>query len=164
MSGYPVEVEAFQQTIGKLKGMASVESGVENLEGVESEALGDIDCSHLPHAALLRTRGGLAGEILCQVEFVIDRTSDGLDALAFLAWFIRDQARGGTKVQLRPFALPPESPQGRQLGTSLKFHIDLFQDGITETLDPLFATLKEMTKVLELAIALYHIPVKSETE
>ncbi|MDG0876191.1 hypothetical protein L5D93_28780 [Paenibacillus thiaminolyticus] len=44
-----------------------------------------------------------------------------LQSLEFLAWFVRDCARGGKKIQLRPFALPPETPYARQLGTTLNY-------------------------------------------
>jgi hypothetical protein len=155
MSGFPPEIETFHNLVLSLKGIESITCGVENLEGIDSEILSQSDCAHMPHATLLRTNGGHAKEVLCQFEFVIVRTTDGLIALEFLAWFIRDQARSGTKIQLRPFALPPETPNGTQLGTTLKFHIDLFQDGIDETLEPLFVTVEKINKTLALAINVY---------
>ncbi|OAA87550.1 hypothetical protein [Clostridium coskatii] len=72
----------------------------------------------------------------------------------------RDSARGGTKIQLRPFALPPVTPNGRQFGTTLRFHMDLFIDGIEETLEPAFKVIKELNRNLNLFIDMYHIPVK----
>ena len=68
--------------------------------------------------------------------------------------------RGGTKIQLQPFALPPVTPYGRQLGTTLKFHIDLFIDGIEETLEPAFEVVSHLNKSLNRAIDIYSIPIK----
>ena len=83
-----------------------------------------------------------------------------LQSLEFLAWFVRDCARGGKKIQLRPFALPPETPYARQLGTTLKLHIDRFVDGIEDTLEPAFGVIRQLNQKLKLAVDLYKIPVK----
>jgi len=122
--------------------------------------LGYSACAHLPHATLLRTGGGLNQEVLIQFEIDFDYSPESLLSLEFLAWFIRDYARGGTKVQLRPFALPPETPLGRQLGTTLKWHMDLFIDGIDESLEPAFETVRRLQHSMETAIRLYNIPMK----
>lgn len=159
-NSYPEAVRKFQNNILKLKGVVSIESGVENLEGITNEALGLFGYAHMPHAALARTNGGLENEILCQFEFFIEKSETGLDSLEFLAWFFRDQARSGTKVQVRPFALPPETAYGRQFGDTLRFHIDVFQDNITDTLDPLFEKIEKINKVFEFAVQAYKIPVK----
>lgn len=160
MSSYPIDIENFHNTILKLKGITSIESGVDNLEPVDLELLKASSFSHLPHAAILRTNGGLENEVLIQFEFLIDYSKESLQSLEFIAWFIRDCARGGEKIQLRPFALPPVTPYGRQLGTTLKFHIDLFVDGINENLEPAFEVIRDINKSLEAAISLYDIPVK----
>ncbi|WP_411680242.1 hypothetical protein [Clostridium thailandense] len=98
--------------------------------------------------------------MLIQFEFSIDNSIESLKSLEFLAWFVRDSARAGAKIQLRPFALPPVTPNGRQLGTTLKFHVDLFVDGIEETLEPAFKVIEELNKNLNLFIDVYDIPVK----
>lgn len=161
MSGYPEDISNFHHTVMGLIGINEIESGVENLEPIDCEMLQLSTYAHLPHCTLYRTDGGLENEVLIQFEFCIDRTLEGLDALEFIAWFIRDRARGGSRVQLRPFALPPETPYGRQLGTTLKFHIDLFIDIPGETLEPAFLAIRDMDHALKLAINLYQIPVKS---
>lgn len=160
MSNYPIAIENFHNTLLRLQGITEIESGVENLEPIDSEMLGLSAYAHLPHAALLRTKGGLENEVLIQFEFFIDNSIESLHSLEFIAWFVRDRARGGTKIQLRPFALPPETPYGRQLGTTLRFHIDLFVDGIEETLDPAFDVVNDIKKSLNTAIELYNIPIK----
>lgn len=160
MSHYPNEIQDFHAVIVKLRGITEIESGVDNLEVVDAEVLGFPPFAHLPHAALLRTGGGLDNEVLIQFELGIDYTAEGLQAIEFLAWFVRDAARGGAKIQMRPFALPPESPYGRQLGTSLKFHIDLFIDEIEDTLEPAYEEIRRLTESLETAIRVYQIPIK----
>lgn len=161
MSNYPIDVSNFHETLLQLKGMVSVESSVENLEPIDREMLSLSDYAHLPHATLRRTNGGLENEVFLQFEFEIEWSEEGLVALEFIAWFVRDQARGGNTIQLRPFALPPETPYGRQLGTTLKFHIDLFVDEVVDTLEPAFAKIRELDASLNLAIRLYQIPVKT---
>lgn len=164
MSRYPIDIERFHDTLLRLRGITAVESGVENLEQIDREMLGSSSCAHLPHAALLRTDGGLKQEVLLQFEIAFDYSRDSLQSIEFLSWFVRDCARSGTKVQLRPFALPPASPMGRQLGTTLKWHMDLFIDGIEESLEPAFATVRQLHHSLETAIRLYDIPLGSETD
>ncbi|MCT4595648.1 MAG: hypothetical protein N4A57_15475 [Anaeromicrobium sp.] len=161
MSNYPIDIENFHNTILKLRGITSIESGVENLEEVNTELLKISQFSHLPHTCLLRTKGGLKNEVLMQFEFKIDNSIESFNSIEFLAWFVRDSSRGGTKIQLRPFALPPVTPNGRQLGTTLRFHIDLFIDDINETLEPAFKVINELNESLNLFINLYNIPIKS---
>ena len=160
MNNYPIDIENFHNTMLKLRGVTMIESGVNNLEPIDSEMLSLSEFSHLPHALLLRTGGGLENEVLIQFEFLIDYSEESLQSLEFIAWFVRDCARGGTKIQLQPFALPPVTPYGRQLGTTLKFHIDLFIDGIEETLEPAFEVVNHLNKSLNMAIDIYSIPIK----
>lgn len=157
MSGYPPEIEQFQQTLCNLAGVDSAISGVDDLSSVDAELLSATEYAHLPHAALLRTGGGLDNEVLIQFELVLQPSQEGWHALEFLGWFVRDCARGGRKMQLRPFALPPATPYGRQLGHTLKFHLDLFVDGIEDSLAPALQVVSEINRSLELAISLYKI-------
>lgn len=158
--GYPKDIEKFHNTMLRLRGISGIESGVDNLEPIDLELLSAPESSHLPHGAILRTKGGLKNEILLQFEFTMDYSLEGLQSLEFIAWFIRDCARGGTKIQLRPFALPPVTPNGRQLGSTLKFHIDLFVDNIEDSLEPAFKAIQHLDKSLNLYIDMYNIPVK----
>lgn len=160
MSNYPIDIENFHNTLLMLSGISSIESGIDDLEAIDLFMLKQPEYAHLPHASLLRTNGGLENEVLIQIEFLIDYSVESMQSLEFISWFIRDSARGGTKIQLRPFALPPETPNRRQLGTSLKFHIDLFVDGINETLEPAFEVIRHLNESLNLYIKLYNIPTK----
>ncbi|MGF7031354.1 hypothetical protein J2T17_002260 [Paenibacillus mucilaginosus] len=162
MSHYPTDIEEFHNALLGLKGITGIESGVENLEPIDTEMLGYSACAHLPHAALLRTGGGLEQEVLIQFEIAFDYSPESLQSVEFLAWWVRDCARSGTKVQLRPFALPPETPLGRQLGTTLKWHMDLFVDGVEESLEPALEEVRRLHHSLETAIRLYDIPLKDQ--
>jgi hypothetical protein len=119
-----------------------------------------VEFSHLLLAALLRTNGGFENEMLLQFEFTIDKTPESLISLEFLSWFIRDQSRGGIKLQLRPFALPPQIGENRQLGQTLKFQIDYFIADAPETLEPILDLISKLNKSLVLFIKLYGIPLK----
>ncbi len=160
MEDYPRDIEDFHSTLLMLKGISSIESGIDSLEEIDLFMMRQPEYAYLPHASLLRTNGGLEGEVLIQFEFIIDYSIESMQSLEFISWFVRDSARGGTKVQLRPFALPPETPYGRQLGSTLKFHLDLFVDGINETLEPAFEIIRKLNESLNLFIKLYKIPLK----
>lgn len=160
MNAYPVAIEEFHNTIMMLRGITGIESGVENLEPIDSVLLRQAPFAHLPHATLYRTGGGLENEVLIQFEIMVDYSLESMVSIEFLAWFVRDFARGGTKIQLRPFALPPDTPFGRQLGTSLKYHLELFMDGIEDSLEPVYDVIRRLDLSLNKAIDLYEIPLK----
>lgn len=161
MSDYPTEIEDFHQTLGQLKGIEQVCSGIDQLDGIQTADLSLAPYAHLPHAALQRTKGGLPDELMIQFEFTIDKSLESLISLEFISWFIRDQARGGKQVQLRSFALPPQTPAGRQGGNTLKFHIDCFFVEITGSLQPVLDRIAEMSQSLKVLIKLYEVPVKA---
>src|SRR4051794_37795562 len=123
---YPPALERLHRALAGLPGVSDVCSGIESLEGLTGDDLRFPVFAHVPHGALRRTNGGLAGEALVQVEFRIGPSPVGWRSLEFVAWFVRDQARGGKSIQLRPFALPPMAGDQVQLGHTLKWHIDLF--------------------------------------
>lgn len=161
MGEYPKEIDLFQKTIGSLKGIENVSSGIDNLEGIKGSDLGDVSLSHLPLATLLRTDGGLKDEVMLQFEFTLDKSSESLVSLEFLSWFFRDQARSGELLQLRSFALPPKVIDRFQIGETLKFHIDYFIEDAPESLQPILDKILNLNKSLELFIKLYEIPTKA---
>ena len=152
---YPVEVEFLHKTLARLPGVHDLCSGIDSLHHLVAADLGFPDFRHLPHGALRRTGGGLDYEALIQIEFQIEQTPLGWRSLEFIAWFVRDQARGGVPMQLRPFALPPQVGESVQLGGTLRWHIDLFCPNVTENLAPQWAQVKEIANGLELAINIY---------
>lgn len=161
MSDYPIEIEDFQQALQQLSGIQDVCSGIDQLDGLQAVDLSLPDYAHLPLAALLRTKGGLPNELMIQFEFTIDKSPESLVSLEFLSWFVRDQSRNGKQVQLRPFALPPQTAAGRQLGNTLKFHIDCFFEEATGSLQPVLEKIADMSKSLKLFTKLYEIPLKA---
>ncbi|MFN8393413.1 MAG: hypothetical protein U0176_01925 [Bacteroidia bacterium] len=160
MSGYPPEIERLHETLSSLKGIEDVCSGIDNLDGLGDADVRSVAMGHLPVGTLLRTQGGLKDESMLQFEFRLDGTPASLISLEFLAWFIRDQARAGNVIQLRPFALPPSGPGGVQLGQTLKFHIDYFIVNPTDSLRPFLDRIWDLTESLRLAMDLYRIPTR----
>lgn len=152
---YPVEISNFHKLLLELPGVTNVSSGIESLAGLALEELSLIEFAHLPHAALRRTNGGLDDEVLIQVEFHLLQTLEGWRTLEFLAWFVRDQARGGESLQLRPFGLPPIAEAETQLGNTLRFHLDLFCLNSNDGLEPILAKVKEIGQCLKTAIEIY---------
>jgi hypothetical protein len=152
---YPPALERLHRALVSLSGVSDVCSGIESLHGLTGDDLCFPDFAHVPHGALRRTNGGLAGEALIQVEFRLELSPVGWRSLEFIAWFVRDQARGGGLIQLRPFALPPMVGDQVQLGGTLKWHIDLFCPGAGEDLSPQFAKIDGIASDLELAVGLY---------
>ncbi|MFB6453762.1 hypothetical protein ACE38W_00710 [Chitinophaga sp. Hz27] len=161
MNAYPDEITNFHQTLDSLKGINDVCSGIDNLEDVKSTNLNDPAYAHLPIATLIRTKGGLPNEVMLQFEFTIDKSPESLLSLEFISWFIRDQARGSNPMQLRTFALPPQTPNGTQLGQTLKFHIDLFIENAPDSLQPILDQIATINNTLTTFIRLYNIPTKN---
>jgi hypothetical protein len=152
---YPPQIEHFQRVLGSLPGVTEVSSGIESLQGVGEDLLRFPDFAALPIGALRRTGGGLEAEALIQFEFRLNPNAKSWRTIEFLAWFIRDQSRGGVSVQLRPFALPPEV-QGRiQLGHTLRWQIDLFCASASNDLSPQLEQVEGMAHALEIAIQVY---------
>jgi hypothetical protein len=152
---YPVEIERFHAALTAVPGVHEVHSGIRSLEGL-SEALLELpDCASMPIGALRRTHGGLESEALAQIEFRIVPDEAGWRSIEFLAWFFRDQARGGVAVQMRPFALPPATAHGIQLGRTLRWQIDLFFLEVGNDLSPQLKAIEQMAGDLELARQAY---------
>ena len=147
----PPEVQSLQTTLAQLPGLHAIVSHIEALEGLTNDDLALVEFGHLPHAALRRTNGGLPAEQLVQLEFSLEANAAAWRSVEFLAWFIRDQARGGIQVQLRPTAMPPRFGEQVQLGHTLRFDIELFCREASEVLP----TLAGLSRDLHLAIGLY---------
>jgi hypothetical protein len=152
---YPKAISDFHRLLLALPGVTNVSSGIESLAGITAGDLGLADFAHLPHAALRRTEGGLSDEVFVQIEFHLTPNPDGWRTLEFLAWFVRDQARGGESLQLRPFALPPVAAGKMQLGNTLKFHLDLFCPDSNGEIEPILARVEQMGRNLKMAIEIY---------
>lgn len=152
--GYPREAQALHAALMRLPGVYAVESSVDRLQGLSSTDLAGVQVGHLPHAALRRSGGGLAGEVLVQVQFRLEPTNASWRTLEFLAWFVRDEARSGEYLQLRPFGLSPDSDAAK-LGETLGFHIDLFCEQVNADLAPVVAKVQALADDLSRAIDMY---------
>lgn len=151
---YPDEVDAFHAVLNTLPGVVDVGTGVDDLSEfpVDSFSLPG-EMGDLPHALLRRTSGGLPDEAWAHTEVVFDKSTEAWLSLEFLAWWVRDQSRGGEEIQLRALALPPRAREV-QLGQTLTFVIDQFAI-CPEDLSPMLDRFTERTKSMKVAIDLY---------
>ncbi len=93
----------------------------------------------------MRTGGGRENEVLIQTEIIFERTYESWISLEFIAWWVRDWARSGHQIQMRPVALPPRGFQ-IQLGRTLKFLLEYI---LVEEGDEFEATLKTVESMAE---------------
>lgn len=162
---YPAEIEHLHTVLSSLPGVVEISSSICGLQGLKLEQLESPDCARLPLGAIRRTLGGLDGEALVQTEFRVEPLALYPNTIEFLAWFVRDQSRGGEPIQLRPFALPPQAGNLVQLGTSLLWQMDFFC--IVPMGDESGAHLAAIDRIashLEFALEMYgHLLTKNES-
>jgi hypothetical protein len=159
---YPPKIEHFHAVLSSLPSVIDVSSGIESLQGVSAEDLRLPDFAAWPIGALRRTNGGLEAEALIQFELRLTPDANAWRTIEFLAWFVRDQSRGGVAVQLRPFALSPEVAGQVQHGHTLCWHIDLFCDGIGSDLSPVLEQVETLARTLEIAMKVYATALAGE--
>lgn len=161
---YPAEIEHLHTVLSSLPGLVEISSDICGLHGLKSEQLELPEFARLPLGAIRRTLGGLDGEALVQTEFRVEPFALYPKTIEFLAWFVRDQSRGGVSIQLRPFALPPQAGELVQLGTSLLWQIDFFcivPKGDVSGVH--LATIDRIASDLEFALEIYgHLLTKNE--
>ena len=154
--GLPREVAQLIKAIKAIKGISNA--------GLEKTYLPDIKVSDLslpgpnadlPIAALRRTKGALAEELLLSINFEVERNESGLKALEFLSWWVRDQSRGGESMQVRSIGLPPMAGTDVQLGRTLRFTVDWFYSNPSQNMKKVLADISEKAKSIELATTLY---------
>lgn len=124
-SEYPPPVQDFHDQLLLVPGVLRADTSITSLEDLPLEALSQPELAELPHAVLRRSPG-ITDEALIQVEFEVEQTLAGWRALEFIAWAVKDMARGGELVQVRPVGLPPIAKGKIQLGETLRFVIDIF--------------------------------------
>ncbi len=144
-------------------------NAVEAIPGVDEASVGNIylpDISlanlslpgtyaDLPIASIRRSNGGLPDELLISIDFSITRDARGLKALEFLAWWVKDQSRGGENMQLRAIGLPPIAGKTVQLGDALRFTIDWFYVSPSQDMTEVLKALSRSASALEFDISLY---------
>lgn len=122
----PAQVQTLLDAISALPGVAGCFCGPKPLMEIEPSHLSlPGEFGDLPQVAIRRTNGGLKNEVMVQTEIVFDRSAEAWVSLEFLAWWVRDWARSGHQIQMRPVALPPKAYE-IQLGRTLKFFIEYF--------------------------------------
>ncbi|HXE54985.1 MAG TPA: hypothetical protein VN541_18330 [Tepidisphaeraceae bacterium] len=154
MSDLPPEVDAFHSALRRLAAIEQVDTGLKSLATFGPETFSwPGEFGDLPHALLRRSNGGLPEEAWANTEIVLTRDEAGWLTLEFLAWWVRDQSRGGELIQMRPMGLPPKA-YDVQLGRTLKFIIDHFAI-CPDDPSPMLKILKNRAANLSLSIDLY---------
>lgn len=148
-SDEPIEVQRLYAALKSLPDLYGPDSNVSSIWGVDDSVLSSLDFATFPHALIRWAGGGQKGQALAQFGFRIKPTARGWRTLEFLAWWIRDLARSGHHVQLRPFGLPPEIGGTVQLGETLSFNIDIPYRVEGDDLSPLLAFVDHMAGYLE---------------
>ncbi|PQO37236.1 hypothetical protein DTL21_04615 [Bremerella cremea] len=127
----PPPVQALVDAISALPGVAGCFCSPKPLAGIDVSDLSlPGEFGDLPQVAIMRTEGGRENEVMIQTEVIFDRSAEAWLSIEFLAWWVRDWARSGREIQMRPMALPPKA-YDIQLGRTLKFFIEYFliEDG-----------------------------------
>ncbi|HEV8485398.1 MAG TPA: hypothetical protein VGV87_17780 [Blastocatellia bacterium] len=157
----PPEVTKLHDALRRLAGVHDTSSGIECVDGVTAEHLRLACFAQLPHGAMRRTDGAVPNEVQVQVEFRVEPSPEGWRSLEFLAWWIRDSARGGLPIQLRPFALPPTLGSNVQLEHTLRFHIDYFFTHPSREIEPVLAAVSELADDLNQTIEIYELSLRN---
>lgn len=155
MLHYPQEIQEFHDRLLRLPGIYDIISGINSLQGIREEHLSSSSFSHLPQGSLRRTTGGLQREALIQFEFRTEKNAQAWKSLEFLAWFVREQARAGEQIQMRPGASTPIINGRIQLGETLYFQIDLFLPNAPSELTPILIKVRGLARALEQSLNLY---------
>ncbi len=151
----PPQVQTLVDAISALPGVAGCFCSPKPLEGFDVSDLSlPGEFGDLPQVAIMRTNGGRENEVMIQTEVIFDRSAEAWLSIEFLAWWVRDWARSGREIQMRPTALPPKAYE-IQLGRTLKFFIEYFviEDG--EAYENTLEAAGEMGESIASCIELY---------
>ena len=161
---YPPPVQQLHDVLSGLPGIQSVELGVQRIEGISVHALAlPGEFADLPHVAIRRTKGGRKDESLVTATMVFEQSRAGWVALEFLAWWVRDQSRGGEQVQMRPLALPPVG-YDTQLGRTLRLVIEWFFIDPSEDGSPVLEAVSKFAESLRTSIELYQAAIANPVD
>lgn len=140
----PAQVQTLVDAVQALPGVAGCFCSPKPIPAGEIRYLSlPGEFAEFPQVAIRRTDGGLPNEILIQTEIIFDRSAQAWISLEFLAWWVRDWARSGHQIQMRPTALPPKAYE-IQLGRTLKFFIEYFVIEPGESYDKSLQVAEEM--------------------
>jgi hypothetical protein len=151
----PPQVQRLVEAVSALPGVAGCFCNPKPLAGIDISDLSlPGEFGDLPQAAIMRTNGGRANEVMIQVEVILDRSPDAWLSLEFLAWWVRDWGRSGHEIQMRPMALPPKAYE-IQLGRTLKFFIEYFVTEEADSYDKTLEVAGEMGESIASSFKLY---------
>lgn len=151
----PPQVQSLVDSISALPGVAGCFCGPKPLSGIDPEHLSlPGEFGDLPQVAILRSGGGGDAEVLIQTEVIFDRSPGAWLSIEFLAWWVRDWARSGRSIQMRPMALPPKAFEV-QLGRTLKFFIEYFVIEESDGFDQTLKAVGEMAEDIATSFDLY---------
>jgi hypothetical protein len=153
----PPAIEALTNVLLALPGVESVEAKHTPLEELDVADLGFVPFGDLPHAAILRTKGGLRGEALGQVFVEFRPELESWRTLEFLSWQVRDSSRAGKRIQIRSRGLPPFIGGEIQLGTTLVFIIEFFVDGMDVDPQRLLKEIAEFAGDIQSSLKIYRL-------
>lgn len=153
----PPAIEALTRELLALPGVENVEARHTPLEEFDIAHVGLVPFGDLPHAALLRTKGGLPGEALGQFLIELRPVLESWRSLEFLSWQVRDWSRAGRRIQIRSRGLPPVIDNRIQLGTSLVFILEFFVDGMERDAQRLLHEIAEFANDLRASRSLHRL-------
>lgn len=159
----PAAIEALTNVLLSLPGVKRVKAVHTPLEELDVNHLGLVPYGGLPHAALLRTKGGLRGEALGQFFVELRPEPQSWHTLEFLSWQVRDSARAGRRIQIRSRGLPPFIDGRIQLGTTLVFIIELFVDGLDVDAERLLNEIADLAHAIQTSLDIYGLSWASGT-
>jgi hypothetical protein len=152
---YPPEVQIIADAITSLPGVTDCICRPRPLEDFKPSDLSlPGDFGDLPQAAIIRTGGGRAKEVLFQTEVILNRSPGAWLTIEFLAWWARDWGRSGHEIQMRPMALPPMGTE-IQLGNTLSFLIEYFLLETDDSYEDTLAIAAEMGTSIAQAFEYY---------
>ncbi|RDK83058.1 UNVERIFIED_ORG: hypothetical protein DFO82_1970 [Idiomarina abyssalis] len=157
--GMPQEIVRFENAFKSVPGVSEVEIGKHHFSQDDVSKLDEVyfggQYADLPIAMLRRTNGNLDNELLIFAEFTVAPNKQGLNALEFLSWWVRDLSRSGDNVQIRSIGLPPMAGETIQLGSTLRFWFEAYIVTDREDIGLVLAKINEFSKSLEESIRLY---------
>jgi hypothetical protein len=153
----PPEIQALIALLLSLPGIEDAEAKHTPLEEFDTAQLSLVSFGDLPHAVLLRTNGGLRGEALGQIFFDLKPELKSWRTLEFLSWQVRDCSRTGKRIQIRSRGLPPYIGDRIQLGTTLRFILEFFVDGLDDNPQRLLSEIADFTKSLQTSLSAYQL-------
>ncbi len=157
--GMPQEIISLEKAFKDISGINQVEIGKHQYSKEDVKQLDEIyfggQYADLPIAMLRRAGGNLDKEMLINVAFTIEPNKQGLNALEFLSWWVRDLSRSGDNVQIRSIGLPPMAGDTIQLGSTLTFWFEAYIVTEKEDIKLVLAKISELAESLNESVELY---------